>query len=441
MRLIAFIGSMLALCVAHAEPPPNLRAADLLPAAKLAGAHYTIAQDVGSDGFLLDFVVFSDFGPFHARGPGLIDRRIAEVQSLVALESMGSSAAFKEGFANAAKFTAHQVGDIVTDPAATLTGIPAGVGRFFSRTTLTAQTHMTQINDQQAAQNRNLPAPGPEAKLPGLSAAPAPVAVGSTSVEAAKMTGGVVADAFGYARVRRTIAQSVNADPYTTNLVLRARLDELGRVALLGNLGVSAIKASVPESFLVGAVGVASTWVWDTLPGDILVSNQRALLAMGASQQQVAGVINHALISLTLQVRLVRALQRLKGVTGLSDALTLVSTTTSEEQAEFVINTVEMLAYYHEKKAPLVSVHERGTLLGQTAQAELVLVAPVDYVLWTASLGQFLDHDDLKSGKRSLWLTGRLSPPLLASLQAAGWQVTQNLDWAPVLPQALTAGE
>ena len=49
--------------------------------------------------------------------------------------------------------------------------------------------------------------------------------------------------------------------------------------------------------------------------------------------------------------------------------------------------------------------------------------------------------DDVKSGKRSLWLTGRLSPPLLASLQAAGWQITQNLDWAPVLPQALTAGE
>jgi len=162
---------------------------------------------------------------------------------------------------------------------------------------------------------------------------------------------------------------------------------------------------------------------------------------MGASQLQVDAVINHPLISLTMQVRLVRALQRLKGVTGLSDALTLVSTTTSEEQAEFVINTVEMLAYYHEKKAPLVSVHERGTLLGQTAQAELVLVAPVDYVVWTASLGQFLDHDDVKSGKRSLWMTGRLSPPLLASLQAAGWQVTQNLDWAPVLPQALTADE
>lgn len=441
MRLMVFIAALLALGVAQADTLPEFRAADLLPPAKLAGPHYTIAQDVGSDGFLLDFLVFSDYGSFHARGPGSVDRRIAEINSLAALESMGSSEAFKAGFINAAKFAGQQASDIVANPVATLVGVPAGVGRFFSRSVLSAQTKGAEISDQQAVQDGDVATPGPGAKLPGLPGATAPAAVDSAPVAAAKFTGGTVADAFGYARVRSALAKSVNADPYTTNPVLSARLDALGRVAFLGNLGISAIKAAVPASFLVGAVGVASTWVWDTPPGDIVASNQQVLLALGADPLRVTDLLKHPLISLTMQVRFVRALQRMKGVDGLGDALTLVSTTASEEQAEFVINTAEMLAYYHEQITPLASVHERGTLLGLTEQAELVLVGPVDYVVPTQRLDQFLNHDDVKAGKRSLWITGQLSPPLLASLQASGWQVTQNLNWAPVLPQALAASQ
>jgi len=57
----------------------------------------------------------------------------------------------------------------------------------------------------------------------------------------------------------------------------------------------------------------------------------------------------------------------------------------------------------------------------------------------TPKLAKFLNHDDVKHGKRSVWLTGKVSPDLREKLRADGWQITENLDWAPVLPQTLSA--
>lgn len=429
----------LGLAGAAGEKPPTLRAADFLPAEKLQGPHFKIGQDVGSDGFLLDYVVLSDFGPFHARGPGMVDRRISEIAALAKLDEMAGSDAFKAGFADAAKDVAKDLGAIVASPVDTLTSIPSGVGRFFVRTTRAAKTGVQRLGDLQERNDGTAPTDGPGTKLPGTSDTSGSGEGVSVTAAAAGMTALVAADMFGYDRVRRTIAMQAGADPYTTNTVLRDRLDVLSRAAFVGNLGITAIKTALPASFVVGSAGTVSTWVWETPPGDLRVANQESLLAMGASQEDVDAVLAERWLTLTAQTRLVRALEQLSGVEGRVAAIQLISTVGSEEQAEFVVNTVEMLARHHREQGPLKSIFLRGTLMGMAGDKGLVIVAPVDYLVMTPKLAKFLNHDDVKQGKRSVWLTGKVSPDLRAKLVADGWQITENLNWAPVLPQTLSA--
>ena len=427
------------LSTAAQDTLPTLRAADLLPAEKLQGTHFKIAEDVGSDGFLLDYVVLSDFGPFHARGPGMVDRRIGEITALAKLDEIAGSDAFKAGFADAAKDVAKDLSAIVASPVDTLSSIPSGVGRFFVRTTRAAKTGVQRLGDLQANNEGTAPTDGPGTKLPGTPTTAANGEGMSVTTAAAGMTALVAADMFGYDRVRRTIAMQAGADPYTTNKVLRERLDVLSRAAFVGNLGITAIKTALPASFVVGSAGTVSTWVWETPPGDLRVANQESMLAMGASQEDVDAVLAERWLTLTTQTRLVRALEQLAGVEGRTTAIQLVSTVGSEEQAEFVVNTVEMLARHHREHGALKSLFLRGTLMGMASDGGLVIVAPVDYLVMTPKLAKFLNHDDVKHGKRSVWLTGKVSPDLREKLLADGWQITENLNWAPVLPQTLGA--
>lgn len=427
------------LSTAAQDTLPTLRAADLLPAEKLQGAHFKIAEDVGSDGFLLDYVVLSDFGPFHARGPGMVDRRISEIDALTKLDEIAGSDAFKAGFADAAKDVAKDLSAIVASPVDTLSSIPSGVGRFFVRTTRAAKTGVQRLGDLQARNEGTAPTDGAGTKLPGSPTAAASGEGPSVTAAAAGMTALVAADMFGYDRVRRTIAMQAGADPYTTNAVLRDRLDVLSKAAFVGNLGITAIKAALPASFVVGSAGTVSTWVWETPPGDLRVANEESLLGMGASQEDVDAVLAERWLTLTSQTRLVRALEQLANVEGRTTAIQLVSTVGSEEQAEFVVNTVEMLARHHREHGGLKSIFLRGTLMGMARDGGLVIVAPVDYLVMTPKLAKFLDHDDVKHGKRSVWLTGKVSADLREKLVADGWQITENLDWALVLPQTLSA--
>lgn len=434
--LIALSPSLQAL--PEPELPPVLKSEALLPAATLKGAHHSVSVDVTGDGFLLDYVILSDFGPFHARGPGMLAQRIHEIDALAALQKMADSEAFKKGFADAGKNTAGDLRAIVTSPLDTLSGVPAGVGHFFQRTTLAASTGIRQLGHLQDAHEGKKPPEGPGSKLPGKNTGQ-PAELPGVAGEAARMSGRVAADVLGYGRVRRMIAREVQVDPYTTNPVLKERLDDLAHSAFAGNLGISVIKSALPATLAVDTAGVLSTFVWDTLPGDLRVDNKSRLLALGAKEDAVNALLSKHWFTMSSQTRFAHALSRLKGVPGALEALAFADSVISEDQALFVVNTVEMLAHYHEKQAPLAEVLARGTLMGRTASGELVAVAPVDYLSWTGQLARFLDHDDVRSGKRSAWLTGRASPVARKALEEAGWEVHEGLDWAPVALQALKA--
>ena len=113
------------------EPPPTLRASDLVPADRLQGPGYQVDDAVPTDGFLATFTVRSDYGVFEARGPGMLEIRLGEVAALRQLDAISTSDAFVKGLKDSATELGGQVKQLVTHPVDTVKGMPEGVGRFF----------------------------------------------------------------------------------------------------------------------------------------------------------------------------------------------------------------------------------------------------------------------------------------------------------------------
>ena len=408
------------------EAPPTLAARDLVPAERLQGPGYRVDDAVPTDGFLATYTVRSDYGVFTARGPGMLEIRLSEVSGLRQLEAISKSDAFVEGLKASATEFGGQVKQLVTNPVDTVKGIPEGVGRFFERVSRGAKTGAQKLGDTKAAQDAPAPPPpGPGAALPGASArgASTPATQPDVTTEAAKAAGGVTRDAFGFDDRRRQLAKEVGVDPYTTNPVLAKQLDDIAWAAFAGGLGVTALKSMVPGSMVIGTSAMLADWVYDTPPGDLKVRNEKALLAMGVSQEAVDHLLRHPRYTLTRQTRLVLELGRLGGVVGRADIMLLVLSVASEAQARFVVGAVEMLARYHEKVAPLATVQVLGTVVGRTQTGTLVVPGSVDLLAWTPTIDRFVRRPDLQATTKILWLSGRTTPRARQELEQRGWTV------------------
>ncbi len=409
------------------ETPPTLKAADILPA-MLEGKRYRVEEQVPTDGFLMKFTIRSDFGTFIARSPEMAEVRIKEIDALDRLEKVSKSDAFMEGLKASGREFGKQVGQLVNEPVETIKAVPAGVGRFFDRVARGAKTGYQKLGDVKEQEKQTAPPPpGRGAGLPGESE-PSGVVGEKLSVEeaAVRAAGKTTADAFGYDDQRRRIAKELGVDPYSTNPVLTQRLNDIAYAAFVGGLGVTAFKAVVPLSMVVSTTTMLSDWVWDMPPGDLKVQNERSLLAMGVAQEQVDRLLRQPHFSLTLQTRLVKALERMNQTAGRPGIMPLANTVTSFDQARFVVEAMEMLAEYNEKRAPLKNIEKQAPFTAKTGAGALIVAGPVDLVSWTERLHHFATRTDLKGKPRIILLRGQATPRAKQELTRLGWTVREQ---------------
>ncbi len=407
------------------EKPPILKASQLLSArTPLKGARYTIEENVPTDGFLMSFTIRSDFGTFVAKSPQMLEQRLVEIGALGQLEKVSTSDAFVAGLQASAKDVGKQLTDLVMEPVATVKGVPEGIGSFFDRVSRGAKTGYQQLGDIQEQEKQLAPPPeGMGAALPGR-----PDTVnqkGTTTVAEAsmRMTGQVTANALGYDDQRRRIAQEVKVDPYSTNPVLTQKLDDLASAAFAGGLGVTALKAAVPASLVLSTTTMLSDWVWDTPPGTLKVQNETALKSMGVSQEMVDLFLRQPYFTLTLQTQLVRAMQRLPQTGNRPALLPLAVTVISFDQARFVVDSMEMLAHYHETVSPLLALEQKIPFAARTKDGGLVVAAPVDYLAWTKQLQKFASRPELQAKERTFLLRGTTTRLAQTELTKMKWNV------------------
>jgi hypothetical protein len=384
------------------ERPPTLAASQLVPEKLLSGRSFRVDPEVPTDGLLGLFTVRGAVGRFQVLGIDLLETRVAEIPAIERLKGMSRSKVFTRALGAAAARPLRAAGNMARHPMDTAKGVPGGVSRFFDRVGSGGKRLVAAATDPKADTGRR-------------------------SATVAGQTGAATRDALGYEQERRLLAKEMKVDPYTTNPVLAKQLDEVAWVSFTGRIGVGTLMAVVvPGSFALGATSFANDLVWDTPRADLVVRNQKGLAALGVRAAQAQSFMKNPAFSLSVQTALVADLQKLSGVEGRAEVITLAGTVASEEQARFVANAVRLLVQHHETRSPLATVSARGTVVGRERGGAVVVPGPVDYVSWTEKVATFARREDLAAPTRSLWGTGRVSPRARKEFEALGWTVHEG---------------
>jgi hypothetical protein len=417
--LVATGGATLVAAQAAFEKPAVLRAQDVAPAELLRGPRYQVEEAVPTDGFLAKFTIRSDFGPFEAQGPGMLQIRVTEIGALDALSKMETSEVFKKALAESAKRTGKSLQTAIENPVETVKGLPEGVGRFFERVGRSVKTGAQKAGDYIGQK---------QSESGGAGAGDVATAAG----QAGRNSGESI---IGYDDARRRMAKELKVDPYTTNPVLAKKLDEVAWAAWGGEFGLDGMVNLVPGGRTVTFTrSWVSDLVWDVSPGDLRVRIEQRLKALGVDQDSVDRFLRQKWFTLTTQTVLVGGLASLGDGPGRPDVVAWALTAESEIQARFMAGAAGILADYHRTVAPIKRVRVAGTLVGETQSGALVIAAPVDYVSWTERAAAYAQRPDLAAKAHQLWVSGHVSPRTRQELTARGWAIREGVSSGVVAP-------
>jgi hypothetical protein len=410
-RLVAF-GSALLLTLASIggaqsdtkfESPPTLRARDLAPASLLNGSGFHVEDNVPTDGLTANYTIHTDLGTLQAHGLEMLEIRVAEVPAMMELQNTSKTKVFARSLATNAVRPVTAAGQMILNPVDTVKGLPGGVSRFFGRVGHGAQ------------------------KIKEAATEPAEASAGEKTAEVAKRTGLATRDVFGYEQERRELAKRMHVDPYTTNPILSRQLDDFALTAFRAHVGVTTTMAIfVPGSMAITATRIVSTWVWDTPRADLIVMNRKKLEDLLVSPQNIKAFMNNRAFPLSVQTAFVESLTHLRDVPGVLGVVALANTAESEDQARFLTDAVDFLAKYHQTQTPLVRLIAQRTIVGRDRAGTLVVPAEADYVVWTARVAFFANRPDLAASKRSIWLSGRMSPLAKKNFESLDWTINEN---------------
>ena len=385
--------SLFAATLPPVEPMPTLDAATLAPAGLLNGTGYTVDPKAPVVGYMGQFTLRAPAGTFTADGTEMLAIRVGELAAIAQLGQLSQSGVFADALAASAKKTGAAIGQAVMNPVETVSGIPAGVGRFFQ----SASTKVSRATESNTSQ-------------------------GAGTSEAAK-------DLLGVNNAKRQIAKKVGADPYTTNPVLAKQLDDLAQAAFAGgvSLDVAMAVTTAGVATAISTTASVSNLVWEKSPEDIRTINEKKLAAMGVGADTVRAFVTNRWLTPPLSVPLVDDLAQIQAAKGRAAVVKLASTVASEGEARFMRNAVSMARQVSTERDPVVSLDVAGrVLVVGTRSGRLEVPVPVDYVVWTEPVRAFAERKNLKGTQREILVTGLASAKAREGLQATGWTIQEH---------------
>ena len=258
LGLILNSSVLVAATLPPVESMPTLDAATLAPAALLNGAGYTVDPKAPVVGYMGQFTLNAPAGTFRADGTEMLGIRIGELSAIAQLGQLSTTGVFADALGASAMKTGAAIGQAVLNPLETISGIPAGVGRFFQSAGMTISRATESTGDS------------------------------NTSQSAADSTN----DLLGINKAKRRIAKQVGADPYTTNPVLAKQLDDLARAAFAGgvSLDVALAVSTAGVATAISGTATVSNLVWEKSPADVRTINETKLASMGVGADTIREV-------------------------------------------------------------------------------------------------------------------------------------------------------
>jgi hypothetical protein len=426
--------------VREAAPPrPNAdgkyMAADLVGAALLSGPGYSVAPEVEVRGYMFQYTLNTEFGAIAAESNALLPIRIEEVSAIERLEDTGLT----EAAGKQAKKKSRQVWEglkrVFTKPKETVTGLPQGVARMVKTRVVKLGRQASKLYDRskdEITEDDN--APEPTGPFTATRVPDAPSDESRASKEGKKLGKQILKDELDFSSTRRFIAHEVGVDPYSSNPVLRQKLDALAWSATSSNAGYK---------IAMGALGTATAGalpyllkidkaVWELEPENLANSNRLRLNELGCAHDLTRRVVRNGAFSPTLQTDLVNALTSLAPPRGCDAVLDMAIDAEGEVEGRFVVNSLRLLL-----SAPLpgrvgyapgeCEIETLGGGLGALCQGELLVPVPVDALIWDADMAQFLSAENVRSaGARTILLTGFADREARTRLTERGFAIIER---------------
>lgn len=385
------------------EEPRLFNASEIIPAYLVAGPHHRVRDLAQGDGYLIEFVIDSDYGTYECVGTGELQRRVDEIRAISTLVAVSKSDLFAEGMKKSIEAPINAVKNIVGDPGGAVKQVPKSVGHFFGK------VGSGIGNVARKAGEKKDETESPEPKNVG------------------KGIGKVIRNVAGFDKAKLECARQLGVDPYTDNARLQEEMEKVTWAFFAGGLPLK-IGVSVASS---GTSRALSATEFVGLPDDLYrltaseidFQDRQTLNHLGITPERIDALFANPNLTLSLRHRMVEMIAKFSG-SGRGDLVFLMEECDSTWRGHFLADIFHLLHVRQQTQA-YASFGVYGRLaVALTSDGVLEIPAPVDYVSWTEPVAAFATRDDILSvARRRLILQGNLSPKTKRQLDAAGWDV------------------
>ncbi len=381
------------------ETLPVLSASKILSPDLLSGPNHRVQEKVANDGFQNTYNVGSKFGTFTVVSTPLLRKRIQEINAMATMEKLKGTKEFADSLKASGLSTLSAAKSMVFSPVKTATEVASGVGLVFRRAG--DSLFGAKRSDAEDSRFKTL---------------------------------------IGFSNYKRDYAHELGVDVYSRNEVLQDKLNDVAWTAFAGGLTVSAAMAAVPGGAGIAMTAISTTRLTtaifkNTPPQDLRRMNTQKLTAMDVDPSTVDMFISDSVFTPREQTVLVSALDEMTGVADRERFVQLAALTNNADMAFFRQRQAEMYAGYHKSVAPIVQFVSVGQLAAARGKnGALVFNIPVDYMVWTETLGQLVAKTDLVANQlpglteKQLWVTGTLSPRTRAEMQRMNWKIYERSE-------------
>ena len=415
------------------EAAKDLRASDVLPADLVKGEHHKVEKVVRSDGYLNYYRITSDYGEFDAISTAMLRTRVGEIEALAELDELSKTKVFVTAAAEAGVGQIKTLASFAAHPVDTVVGIPSGIGRMFKRYSRQAGEAVDATKEYVAGDDEE----GAEIECEDQEDAESQCEEGESTTDKAV---GLTESFFGVSGAQRAWAQKLGTDPYSTNEVLQAAIKEVAWAERLGRFGMGF--AGVPEIPGADIIGDVNEAVWSKDPYELQDLNRARLVATGADESLIEEYLENPFMSPSQQTLLTAAIAEIKDAGGRDGILRQALNAKTEAEANFLIKSVTMLAWYHLNKTPVSEVLTYAAVpVGVAEDGTSALLFAVDHVYWTeaiaeAAKGHASQTAGTEAGAGSIWFLGTASKRTRSELSKLGFVVNENVAAMMVAPAA-----
>lgn len=410
-----------AFAAAGYEGPRTFQASEILKPEQMKGAHFQVAAEVPTEGYLHLFRLKTDFGDLEAEGRSMLLKREHETRALAKLDEVSKTGVFLQAAGTSVVNVGKGVASAAKDPEATAKGVGSGVKRF--GTNLGRKAKRTADKGVDAVSGDDKPQED---------------ASKSTGDKAAETGAGIANSVLGVNAGARRWAQKVGVDPYTTNPMLKKALSDIGKVDAAGGL---AAKIVVPVPMVVSSTAKVGNLVWGKDPEELMKLNEAKLKALGVGPDTIKQLYLSKGFTLSLQTRMVEALASV-GVKGCADYVSAAAEADTEREAMFFVESVEMLDRLHRKVGITAVLEDSRALVAKAKDGRGLVLLPVDWIRWTEPFDKASAEvarrakAELGATKLELQTTGRVSALARKELEARGYALVEKLPYTLEVAQA-----